>query len=96
MVYFKELTKLYIGFEFQQDNARIYKTPAVIAWFKRNQVTLFKHPPYSPDLNPIENVWSLLKNALNKRPRQSLGVGASIKSIDTFIKAIKEEWDLLS
>ncbi|USP74627.1 uncharacterized protein yc1106_01901 [Curvularia clavata] len=25
-------------------------------WFKRHKITLFDHPAYSPDLNPIENV----------------------------------------
>jgi len=25
-------------------------------------------PPGSPDLNPIENIWHILKNMLNKRP----------------------------
>jgi hypothetical protein len=40
-------------------------------------------------------VWSLLKNALNKRPRASLGLGINTKSIEAFIKAIYEEWDLI-
>ena len=53
---------------------------------------IFEHPPYSPDLNPIENVWSILKNQLNNRPANSLGVGASKRSINTFISAIQEEW----
>ena len=27
----------------------------------------WKLPPYSPDLNPIENFWPVLKNAIRKR-----------------------------
>ena len=66
-----------------------------MSWFARNKIALFEHPAYSPDLNPIENVWSLLKNALNKRPRASLGFGKSERSIAQFISAIFKEWDLL-
>jgi transposase len=64
----------------------------VETWFKRNKIALFNHPAYSPDLNPIENVWSLLKDRLNKRPYSSLGIGRGINSINTFKRAIKEEW----
>ena len=85
----------YLGWKFQQDNAKIHKTAEVLSWFSRNKIALFEHPSYSPDLNPIENVWSLLKNALNKRARVSLGLGTSEKSIEAFIKAILEEWDLI-
>ena len=55
-------------------------------------IDIFEHPEYSPDLNPIENVWSLLKNRLNKLPSSSLGIGASQQSIDTFITAIHQKW----
>ncbi|PVH91915.1 hypothetical protein DM02DRAFT_544833, partial [Periconia macrospinosa] len=65
------------------------------AWFKRNKVSLFPHPAYSPDLAPIENVWAILKDRLEKRPKADLGVGPSINSITKFKKAIKEEWDLI-
>ena len=81
----------YLGWKFQQDNHKIHKTKAVLDWFKRNKVSLFPHPTYSPDLNPIENVWSLLKDRLNKRPRKSLGIGVNLKSIEAFKEAIKEE-----
>ena len=41
---------------FQQDNAPVHKAYSVMDWFERNSIKLEKHPPYSPDLNPIENV----------------------------------------
>jgi hypothetical protein len=43
-------------------------------------------------LNPIENVWSLLKDRLSKRSRKSLGIGVNNKSIEAFKLAIREEW----
>ena len=30
----------------------------------KRRVSYLDHPPYSPDLNPIENAWSLLKREL--------------------------------
>jgi hypothetical protein len=36
-----------------------------------------------------------VKNALNKRPRASLGFGSSEKGIEAFKAAILEEWDLI-
>jgi transposase len=62
-------------------------------FFKRNKIALFPHPAYSPDLNPIENIWSLLKNNLNKRYKGSLGIGNNKESIEAFKRAILEEWD---
>ena len=37
----------------------------------------------------------MLKNALNKRPRASLGFSSSEKGIEAFKAAILEEWDLI-
>ena len=44
-------------------------------------------PSKSPDCNPIENVWVLLKNAVRKRQSQDL------YSLETFIW---EEWEKLN
>ncbi|KAF2443586.1 hypothetical protein P171DRAFT_362174, partial [Karstenula rhodostoma CBS 690.94] len=59
--------------------------------FKRNKISLYPYPPYSLDLNPIENIWAILKDRLNKRPRGSLGYRTSSESIGLYIRAIKEE-----
>ncbi|PVH93096.1 hypothetical protein DM02DRAFT_542248, partial [Periconia macrospinosa] len=80
---------------FQKDNSKIHKATNTKEWFRRNKISLFPHSAYSPDLAPIENIWSLLKDRLGKRPKAELGIGASINSINLFKNAIKEECELI-
>ena len=46
---------------FQQDNARIHTAKLMLSFFEQYNIPLEFHPPYSPDLNPIEHAWVLLK-----------------------------------
>jgi hypothetical protein len=47
-----------------QDNARVHTAAHTIAWLQKNGVNLLTIPPYSPDLNPIQHLWSHLKKQL--------------------------------
>lgn len=47
-----------------QDNAPIHTSNESKAWFADNGVKLLDWPPYSPDLNPIENLWFPLKEGV--------------------------------
>ena len=38
------------------DNDKKFKSGMVVEWCHNNGVTVMDFPPYSPDLNPIENV----------------------------------------
>jgi transposase len=49
---------------FQQDNARAHTAKRVTKFFEDQGIVLLKHPTNSPDLNPIETVWSFLKESV--------------------------------
>ena len=41
-----------------QDNAPQHKSVLVRTWLFNNGIQCIDFPPYSPDLNPIENLWA--------------------------------------
>jgi transposase/uncharacterized coiled-coil protein SlyX len=61
-----ESAELYFDIEhaekwwFLQDNAPQHKSFLVRAWLFNNGIQCIDFPPYSPDLNPIENLWAEL------------------------------------
>ena len=79
--------------EFMQDGARAHQVRKVNRWFRRRRIVIMPWPARSPDLNPIENCWQLLKNRLTKRWHKA---GRRPKFRAELIQQAQEEWDNIS
>lgn len=52
---------------FLQDNAPMHKSKIVSEWLHNSGVSVLDFPPYSPDLNPIENLWAIIAREVEKQ-----------------------------
>jgi transposase len=53
-------------FLFQQDNAPTHVSKYTTSWLQQHAVNLLpNYPPYSPDCNPIELIWSQMSHTVN-------------------------------
>lgn len=66
------LPRLYAGDILVMDNLSTHKMAIVGRLCARFGVTALYLPPYSPDLNPIENMWSKVKEALRNLGARTL------------------------
>jgi transposase len=74
---------------FVEDQAPWHGTKQALVDVKRDLgIPLHKRPPSSPDLNPIENVWRIMKQRIKARAHFP-GTYAEM------CKAVQEEWDRL-
>jgi transposase len=48
------------------DNCSIHKSPKVLELIESKGCKLMFLPPYSPDFNPIENYWAVMKSHIKK------------------------------
>jgi transposase len=70
-----------------QDNAKYHIGHAIHQWLFNNGVDEVKIPTYSPDLNPMENMFSILKHNIEAR---------NPKNIETLQEIAKDEWGKIS
>jgi transposase len=68
---------------FQQDNAPCHKSHISINHMQQNGINLLQWPPNSPDLNPIETAWALLKREVH----------ATTETIDTLWDQSCDVWN---
>jgi transposase len=53
------------GAVWMQDGAPAHSAFSTISFLVEHRVTKLEWPPYSPDLNPIENLWGYIKGEIN-------------------------------
>jgi len=81
-----ELTKINCQMVFMQDNAPCHKARTVLQFFADHDITIMDWPAQSPDLNPIENLWSIIK----QRRAKKFGMPTTKNEL---IEQIFEIWD---
>ncbi len=70
-------------FIFKQDLAPVHTAKSTKSWLNDHGVGVLDWPANSPDLNPIENIWGIVKRKMrNKRP----------KNTDELKVTVKETW----
>ena len=68
---------------FMQDGAPCHRAKIVTQFLKSKKIRILDWPGNSPDLNPIENLWSILKDKVSEKQP------TSAKMLE---QAIKEVW----
>ena len=72
---------------FQQDNAPAHTSQRTLRFLEENHISPMDWPSQSPDLNPIEHIWSHIKHRLDQRV---------INTMDELWEATQAEWQALT
>lgn len=66
------------------DNGPVHKSKAVRERLAELSIRVLFMPPYSPELNPIEETWSVIKNKLRREKARTLP-----DYVDSLLQALK-------
>ena len=74
--------------QYQDDNARPHRARIVQDFFRQNNVVRIDWPARSPDMSPIEHVWDILGQRVQRRI-------PAPRTCQTLAAALQEEWRLI-
>jgi hypothetical protein len=80
------------GAIFQQDNAPVHTAYVIRDWLAEQEFEVMAWPPYSPDLNPIENLWALLKAKIYELHPEIKGMPDNEETLQFLTAAAQEAW----
>jgi hypothetical protein len=70
---------------YAMDNDPKHSSRRIQGWFRTNGIKLLDWPAYSPNMNPIEHVWSYLERRLHRHDHLPT-------NSDQLWAALEEEW----
>jgi transposase len=77
---------------FMQDNAPVHTARIVKQILHELGIIVMIWPPFSPDLNPIENLWALMKAEIYRLHPELETASDTDDTLGRLVEAAKEAW----